>query len=88
MISIQELDTLLKDIESDRVERTVSTNNTDKFAEAICSFSNDLPNHRKPGFLIIGADDAGSITGLKITDQLLQNLADIRQAAIFYLFPH
>lgn len=80
MISIQELDILLKDIESDRVERTVSMNNTDKFAEAICSFSNDLPNHRKPGFLIIGADDKGSITGLRITDQLLQNLADIRQA--------
>ncbi len=78
MISTEELELLLKDIESDRIERTISTSNTDKFAEAICAFSNDLPNHRKPGYLVIGANDDGTLNGQSITDQLLQNLASIR----------
>ena len=70
----------MADIESDRVERTVSTNNTDKFGQAICAFANDLPNHNLPGYLIIGADDkTGNISGnVRITDQLLQNLGGIK----------
>lgn len=64
---------LLNDIESDRAERTISVNNTDKFGQAICAFANDLPNHCKPGYLIIGADDkTGKVTGLNITDELLK----------------
>ena len=51
------IQSLLNDIESDRAERTISVNNTDKFGQAICAFANDLPNHGKPGYLIIGADD-------------------------------
>ena len=69
---------LMRDLESDRVERTVSTNNTDKFAEAICAFSNDFPQHRQPGYLFVGVQDDGTPSGLKVTDQLLQNLAAIR----------
>lgn len=79
MLSKKELLTILGDIESDRVERTVSINNTDKFSEAICAFANDFPNHKLPGYLIIGAEDkTGKLTGLIVTDQLLQNLAAIR----------
>ncbi|MBL7795241.1 MAG: putative DNA binding domain-containing protein [Saprospiraceae bacterium] len=79
MLSNQELLNLLTDLESDRIERTVSVNNTEKFSEAICAFSNDFPNHKRPGYLIIGADDkSGNITGLKVSDQLLQDLAAIR----------
>ncbi len=44
MLSIEELQHMMVDIESDRIERTTSTNNTDKFAQAICAFSNDFPN--------------------------------------------
>lgn len=69
---------MLLDLESDRIERTVSTTNTDKFGQAICAFANDLPDHRRPGYLIIGADDNGVIQPLKITDELLKNLAAIR----------
>ena len=43
-MSIDEIRALLNDIESDRVERTVSTTNTDKFGQAICAFANDLPD--------------------------------------------
>ncbi len=69
---------LIKDLESDRVERTVSSTNTDKFAEAICAFANDMPQHRLPGYLFIGVRDDGEPSGLAVTDQLLQNLAAIR----------
>lgn len=78
MLDPFEIKQLLHDIENDRVERTISTTNTDKFCEAICAFANDLPNHGKPGYLIIGADDNGKPIDLKVSDQLLQNLAAIR----------
>jgi ATP-dependent DNA helicase RecG len=74
----QELEKLLADLESDRVERTISTTNTDKFGEAICAFANDMPNSRLPGVLFIGANDDGSCGNIQITDQLLQNLGGIR----------
>ena len=44
MISKKELEKLLLDIENARVERTISTTNTDKFGEAICAFCNDFPD--------------------------------------------
>ena len=79
MLSQTELLTLLADMESDRVERTISINNTDKFSEAICAFSNDFPNHKTPGYLIIGVDDkSGKPNKLVVTDELLKNLAAIR----------
>ena len=47
----------------------------DKFQEAICAFANDLPNSRKNGYLILGAYDDGSLSGLKVTDDLLKKIA-------------
>jgi ATP-dependent DNA helicase RecG len=79
MQDITEIRKLLLDIESDRIERTVSINNTDKFSEAICAFSNDFPNYNLPGFLIVGVDDKiGKPVGLKISDGILKDLAAIR----------
>ncbi|HHV86465.1 MAG TPA: HTH domain-containing protein [Petrimonas sp.] len=78
MITKDEIRDLLKDIENERVERTISTKDTDKFARAVCAFANDLPNKRLPGYLIIGAYDDGSLNGLKVTDELLRNLAGLR----------
>ena len=78
MITKDEIKVLLKDIENERVERTISTKDTDKFARAVCAFANDLPNKRLPGYLIIGAYDDGSLNGLKVTDELLRNLAGLR----------
>lgn len=69
---------LMRDLESDRVERTISSSNTDKFAEAICAFANDMPQNRRPGYLFVGVRDDGEPSGLTVTDQLLQNLAAIR----------
>ena len=79
MISKKELQRLLNDLESDRIERTISTDKMDKFGEAICSFSNDLPDYQLPGYLIIGADDkTGKVLPIKINDALLKNIASIR----------
>jgi ATP-dependent DNA helicase RecG len=77
MITIQEICALLNDIENDRVERTISTTNTDKFGQAICAFANDLPNHRQPGYLFLGVEDDGTVKGLNVTDELLKNIAAI-----------
>jgi len=78
MITEAEALELLCDIESHRVERTTSVNDTAKFSEAICVFANDLANSRLPGLLIIGADDrTGLPSGLRVTDELLRNLAGL-----------
>jgi ATP-dependent DNA helicase RecG len=73
-----ELENILTDIESDRIELTISSTDFDKFSEAICSFANDMPNSGKPGYLFIGATPEGRASGLVITDELLQRLAAIR----------
>ncbi len=73
-----ELEQLLDNLESDRVERKESTADGDKIRQAICAFANDLPGQGQPGVLFVGADDDGRPTGLAVTDQLLQNLASIR----------
>lgn len=73
-----EIRALLNDLESDRVERTISTTNTDKFGQAICAFANDLPDHRQPGYLFLGVMDDGKVKGLDVTDELLKNVAAIR----------
>lgn len=78
MITQEELTALMADLESDRIERTESTNKTDKFCQAICAFANDLPNHRQPGYLVIGVDKHGKPTGIEITEQLLEKLGALR----------
>lgn len=76
-----ELEALLTDLESDRVERKESLRGDapEKIREAICAFANDLPNHRQPGVVLVGVKDRdGSPSGLAITDELLKQLADMR----------
>lgn len=80
MITENQLRALMADLESDRVERTISTNDTAKFREAICAFSNDFPHHRQPGYLLIGVtDETGQASGLRADDALLRNVAGLRQ---------
>ncbi|MCD4812224.1 putative DNA binding domain-containing protein [bacterium] len=78
MLSSDKLSKLMNELESDRVEKTIAVNNTDKWCEAICAFANDFPDHRQPGYLLIGVDDQGNPSGIKVTDQLLKNLAATR----------
>jgi ATP-dependent DNA helicase RecG len=75
-----ELEALLDDLESDRVERKESWAGSapEKCREAACAFANDLPGHQQPGIIVIGAKDNGMPTGNPVTDQLLITLADIK----------
>ena len=78
MINQEDLLALLGDLESDRVERTESTKDTDKFAEAVTAFANDWPGHRLTGYLMIGVKNDGRLSGLKVTDTFLTSLGGLR----------
>lgn len=75
-----ELETLLADLASDLVERKESMqgNSSRALRATVCAFANDLPNHSRPGIVFIGVSASGRPTGLPITDQLLQELAQIK----------
>ncbi len=83
----RELEVFLKDIESDRVERKASITERNKIRQAVCAFANDLPNHRQPGVIFIGANNDGGCTNFSITDELLRTLADIRSDGNILPFP-
>lgn len=78
MITQEQLDKLLPQLEQDRVEKTISKTDANKFGEAICSFSNDLPDHKLPGYLLVGVHDDGTRAGITVDDRLLQTLMDFR----------
>ena len=71
---------LLNDVESDLVEfkESLSGDAPTKIREAICAFANDLPDHDKPGVVVVGAEDDGTVTGLTITDEMLRQLGDMK----------
>jgi ATP-dependent DNA helicase RecG len=78
MISKEDLEQLLPKLEQDRIEKTISVNDANKFGEAICAFANDLANHNQSGYLIVGANDNGTRAGMNITEQNLQTLLSFR----------
>jgi ATP-dependent DNA helicase RecG len=77
-MNAQELETLLNELESDRVERKASISDRSKIRRTICAFANDLPNHQQAGVIFIGINDDGSCAHLEITDKLLLTLSDMR----------
>lgn len=84
-----ELEALLLNLESDRVERKSSASRDilNRVREAICAFANDLPNHQKPGVIFIGVYDDGRCANLSIDDLLLRTLADMRSDGNILPFP-
>lgn len=86
-LSDEELEKLASDLESDRVERKASASDRNKIRKAVCAFANDLPSNRAEGVLFIGVNDDGSCAELKITDELLKGLAEIRSDGNTLPFP-
>ncbi len=82
-----ELETLFRDLESDRVERKASDADRNKIRQAVCAFANDLPHYGQPGVIFIGVNDNGACTNLIITDELLLRLADMRSDGNILPFP-
>lgn len=78
MITKEALEQLLPQLEQDRIEKTISLNDAQKFGEAICAFANDLANHNLSGYLIVGVNDDGSKAGMTISEQNLQTLLSFR----------
>ncbi len=76
----EELLQIIQEGESDRVEfkESLSKDTAAKIREAICAFANDLPDHRKPGLVIVGVRDDRTIGDLSVTDELLRKLADMK----------
>lgn len=79
-LSDEELEQLLSELETDRVERKESWNGDapEKGRQAVCAFANDLPNHGKPGLLFVGAKNDGTPSGIDVSERLLLTLADIK----------
>lgn len=73
-----ELLVLIQCNETDRIEKTRSTTDTDKFREAICSFSNDMAGKKQPGYLLIGVDEKDAAFRFVATDSLSQQFASYR----------
>jgi ATP-dependent DNA helicase RecG len=67
MITEEKVRELLSDMESDLIERTISIKES-KLGPAVCALSNDFPNHRKPGYILLGVHDDGKIAGMTWTD--------------------
>ncbi|MDI6736090.1 MAG: putative DNA binding domain-containing protein [bacterium] len=82
-----EIKILIKELESDRVERKESLSDKDRICQAICAFANDLPGHQKPGYILIGVKDDGVISNLAVTDEMLREIADIRSDGNILPFP-
>lgn len=78
MITKEHLQKILSDTESYHIEKTVATDNMDKFSQAICAFSNDVADSKKKGYLIIGVRDNGELAGLQVDDKLLLQISNIR----------
>lgn len=67
-----------KRLQVDQVYVLVLSFRADKLGEAVCAFANDLPDHRQPGYLLLGVRDDGTVDPASITDADLQNIGDIR----------
>lgn len=78
MLDDTELEQLLNDLESDRVERKESISDAGRIRQAICAFCNDMPGHAQPGVMFVGVRDDGTCADLQITDQLLLTLSNMR----------
>lgn len=62
--------------ESDRVEFTERLSNTafERLHKTVCAMANDLPDHGKPGLVLIGVRDDRSLGGLQVDGKLLAQI--------------
>jgi ATP-dependent DNA helicase RecG len=77
MITEDKVRDLIANMESDWIERTVSIRE-DKLGPAVCAYSNDFPNHKHPGYILLGVKDDGQLAGTKWTDEELQAIGNIK----------
>ena len=77
MITEEKVKSLIADMESDWIERTTSIRE-DKLGPAVCALSNDFPNHKQPGYILLGVNDDGKLAGMQWTDKELQAIGGVK----------
>lgn len=76
--SDSELLGLISEDESHWIERKESFSDKDKICRTVCAFANDLANSNRHGIIWIGISNDGVISGVEVTDELLQKIDQIR----------
>ena len=76
--TLDELQALMREHESDRVERKRSAADRSGIHRNLCAFANDLPGRGAPGVIFVGVEDDGRCAGLRIDDRLLRDLAGMK----------
>ena len=82
-----ELAMLLKEGESHLAERKRNASNSEAIRRNICAFANDLQATGRPGAIFIGVEDDGTCSGIRVDDELLRTLADMRSDGSIQLLP-
>lgn len=77
MITEEKVIALLADMESDLIERTISIKEN-KLGPAVCALSNDFPNHKQPGYILLGVKDDGTLAGMTWADEALQAIGNVK----------
>lgn len=77
MITKEKIEALIVDMESDWIERTTSIRE-DKLGPAVCALSNDFPNRKQPGYILLGVQDDGKLAGKQWTDKELQAIGGVK----------
>ena len=78
MLTEAELKKLLTDLESETVERSRAFDKAEKMGQAISAFANDLPGWKQPGYLLLGVENDGQISGKRISDEQLTSLGGLK----------
>lgn len=77
MITEEKVRALIADMESDLIERTISIKEN-KLGPAVCALSNDFPNHKQAGYILLGVHDNGKLAGMTWTDDTLQAIGNVK----------
>ncbi len=78
MLKKEEVRTLLTQLESENIERTRAFDKADKMGQAISAFANDLSGRGKSGYLFLGVENNGKISGKRIDDEQLTSLGGLK----------
>ena len=87
MVPAAELQTLVSDLETDRVERKERATDLDRIRQAICAYANDLPSHGRAGVVVVGMKNDGTCAQITIDDRVLTTLAGLRSDGKILPFP-
>ena len=64
--------------EDERVERTRAFDKADKMGQAICAFANDISGSGDVGYLLLGVENDGTISGRRIDDEKWASLGGLK----------